>query len=321
MTKDEAIAVVAIVRSGAIPQEHPPTTIDEWEDMLLPLPFAYCQRVAQLWKISVPVDDRGRPVQKFISEPAALLTACGVGPEARSLLDHAAAEGGTLGRSIIGTHGGWEYIPPGGPIPQGVHDLMVHNGEIEADSVPYTPRLAPTQAGHLRALPGRRGEDGEPSKIVHISDLTLARPQTAFARALVRSSFLDQDELASLPPALRRAAAELQTQLQRAQELVRTKDLEAQALADLRHDITRELAEGDAPLECAKPALVALVRRIAAADPDGARAVLSLVAGALWNLSVTAFDVKRGPAVDSDDDFDDTPGEVKAVRVVFGREK
>lgn len=130
MTKDEATAVVAVVRSGAIPQEFAPQILERWEDILLPLPFEYCIRAARRWMLSVPVDQHGAPVPKFLSEPSAILTAVGVAIEARGLVEQALRDGGEVHPSLRGSgrSGPWEYVEPGAPLPRGVGEYYVNAG-------------------------------------------------------------------------------------------------------------------------------------------------------------------------------------------------
>lgn len=158
MTITEALAVVGVVRRGAIPQEMADERIVDLAGYLLPLPYEYCRRAAERWCVSVPVDDKGQPVPKFVSEPAALLTACGVPFAARSLLDLArrdwldaggcVAEHDELGRfvgvnpaaheALVGEvfpsmrgeerDGGWEYVLVGEPLTRGIGEYFVHAG-------------------------------------------------------------------------------------------------------------------------------------------------------------------------------------------------
>lgn len=130
MTKEEAIAVVAVARSGGVPQEFAPSTIDAWEDTLLPLPYEVCLRAAHRWRVSVPVDEHGQPVPKFVSEPGAVMTACGVPFGARHLVDRALREGGEVYPSVRGafSDGGWEYVAPGENLPRGVAEWYANAG-------------------------------------------------------------------------------------------------------------------------------------------------------------------------------------------------
>ena len=122
MTRDQATAVVAIVRTGAIAQEHPISTLEQWESYLLPLPFEYCRRAAERWVVSTPLDDKGQPVPKFISEPASILTAAGVPFQTRNLLERALRDGGEIFPSLRGpaSDGQWERVEEGDTLPRGV---------------------------------------------------------------------------------------------------------------------------------------------------------------------------------------------------------
>jgi hypothetical protein len=154
VTKEEAIAVVAVVRSGGVPQEFAPSTIEQWEDYLLPLPHDYCIRAARRWVLSVPVDEHGQPVPKFVSEPSAVLTGCGVPFGARDLVDRALRDGGEVYPSVRGrvSDGGWEYVAPDDPLPRGVGEWYANAGlplppdrhlDPALEAAPTRPALAP----------------------------------------------------------------------------------------------------------------------------------------------------------------------------------
>lgn len=158
MTNEEAIAVVAVVRSGAVPQEFAASTTKAWEDTLLPLPFEVCLRAAHRWRLSVPLDDKGQPVPKFVSEPGAVLTACGVPFGARHLVDRALREGGEVYPSVRGafSDGGWEYVAPDAPLPRGVGEWYVNAALPLPAGRRVDPALERRPAAPTPALPAGR---------------------------------------------------------------------------------------------------------------------------------------------------------------------
>lgn len=151
MNLAEALAIVGVVRAGAIPQEMTDDRATELASYLLPLPYDYCRRAAERWAISVPLDAHGQPVPKFVSEPAAVLTGCGVPYGTRHLVDRALREGGEVYPSVRGaiSDGGWEYVAPGLPLPRGVGEWYANAGlplpagrAVEAGLVPVAARPA-----------------------------------------------------------------------------------------------------------------------------------------------------------------------------------
>jgi hypothetical protein len=159
VTTIEALAVIGVVRRGAIPQDFTDERLLELAAYLVPLPIGYCRRAAERWGVSVPTDQHGQPIPKFISEPAALLTACGVPTAARHLLDRALRDGGEVfpsARGAIGD-GGWEYVPAGEPLPRGVGEFYANAGLPLPAGRRVDPSLPAPAVGPTVALPA-----GEP---------------------------------------------------------------------------------------------------------------------------------------------------------------
>lgn len=144
MTQEQAKRVMAVLLAGAIPRDTDPETLRFWQAHLLPLPFAFVLRRAEV----------GATRSRWVNSLPELLDACGVGEEARADLVRARNEGGRLERDLR-SRTGWSYVAPGAPVPPGVLEAEAVAREAVAPPPPPRPALPASKPAFLRERDGR----------------------------------------------------------------------------------------------------------------------------------------------------------------------
>lgn len=308
----EALAVIAVVRGGAIPQEFSDERLKEIAGYLLPLPYDYCRRAAERWAISVPVDEHGQPVPKFVSEPSAVLTGCGVPFGTRHLLDRALRDGGEVYPSVRGaiSDGGWEYVAAGEPLPLGVAEAMLAAGQ----TLPHNRACAELPAGPIE----QRDEPTDATDALAVIGRGLqARKNGALRRAFEQRQHppapiaWDRD---AMPPVLREAVEAAERAQDRATKAEQRCQAQERAYRELCADLADRIRDGAPDSETARAVVVELLQRLLSDPGYGLSACVEALRDALIPGAEVAVKPAYGP---NPDPFDDGVGPLIELRIAL----
>lgn len=328
MTREEAIALVLQIREVAIKQEIDQHRLDRMEAVLLPLPYQDCLRNAARWTTAVQTDEKGQPLPKFVSTPDEILAVVGVDGRARSLVDRAIAEGGTVWPSLrdVGREaiGGWAYVAPDAPLPRGVGEFYANLGLPPPDGRPVSRALPGPSAGPSpRALPSGGEPRSEPLPAGQ-AIATIGRQLAQAWRAQDRRAFevrrhppSREVALDDLPPALQAALEATEAEHAKLVEARRRCEAQERAYRELCAEMADRVRDGAPDAESARAVAVELLERIAADPLGGIGAALEVVRDALVpGGRLVAPTVTYAP---NPDPFDERPGPVAGLRLAITR--
>lgn len=303
MTTEQAQEVLRIALEGAAKQDLDDDRIRFMALHLAPLPFERTRRRVHEYVLA----------HKWLSSVDELLDAAGVSTAARSDLARAVHEGGELWPSLR-SMSGWEFVPRGGPYPDGVALYCREAGLPLPTGASVTPiALAPGPATEPEEAPAPVAGDALRSIGTDLQQRKTAALRRSFEELRRPPTPIVPDREA-LPPVLREAlvAADV-VQESWAREKARL-GAEVRAYEEMRGELAEMIRRGAPDNEAGKAVAVELLQRLLADPGYGLAAVAEVVRDALLPDGEVALKPEHGP---NPDPFDEGPGPLTGLRLAL----
>jgi len=298
VTADEAKEVLRVGLNGAAKQDLDEARVELMALHLAPLPFERTRRHVHEYVLG----------HKWLSSLEELLDAAGVAASARADLARAIHEGGQLLPSLR-SMSGWEYVPRGGPYPEGVALFYREARQPLPKGARVAPLALPAAAVQPAAASG-------PAPVLQEIGTELQRRKNAALRRsfeALRSPpapFVPDRE--AMPPVLRQAVDAAEAQLDRATRAEQRCIAQERCYRELCEEMTGML-RARAPDGLAARGVVVDLLRVVLADPCyGLIGCVEALRDAVCPGAEVAMRPEHGP---NPDEFDDAPGPLVALRV------
>lgn len=306
MKVEEATRLMAALLA-AFPNAQPPAaSLEVYYEHLEPLP---AHRAEQGIDQVIAGVDREPRAQPFFPSIAEVLGAIGIHGDARRELRRARRTGGELWPSLR-SMSGWEFVPRGGPYPEGVALYFRENDIPLPAGARVALPAAPEAVGGAPADPGASIRAGIGTDLQQRKTASLRRAVEQLQHPPVP---LELDR-AALPAVLREALVAADVgQESWAREKARL-GAEVRAYEEMRGELAEMIRQGAPDNEAGRAVAVELLRRLVADPGYGLAAVAEVVRDALCPGAEVAVKPEHGA---NPDPFDEGVGPLVALRIAM----